>query len=480
MKNRMALGKQLTANFTAMVAVTVLLSGFSIVDSSNLQRILEREVNASAQRTDLVGQLTTSLAEMKGRRQLLISSDVSTGEQRRSLLRADSAKVDRLLAGLDPLVKDARQRQLLDALRNAHQSWANNHKDLTVRCADCHAAGALGTDDGNRQRDQMEQASQGLAQMQRESLGAATREVEASVERSRWLAIGLGSLAVALCAWILRVVRRSMKSLRKTTGLLSEGSKQAVAGARQVKEAGAALAQSAEEQSRNVGATSSTAGELATMTQKNAELANRSAALMGRVEEGVQAANSTLRSLKLSMDEIAASSGKVSGIIKVIDGIAFQTNILALNAAVEAARAGESGLGFAVVADEVRNLAQRSADAARDTGSLIDESADKSAEGRSRLDEVIKSIEEITVRSTEVKALVDGVSMGNQEQAKGIEEIARAVRQMEQQVHQVLRSEEDLTLAGQQISAQIMSVENGVERLQLMVDGAGVAGWRGG
>jgi methyl-accepting chemotaxis protein/methyl-accepting chemotaxis protein-1 (serine sensor receptor) len=142
-----------------------------------------------------------------------------------------------------------------------------------------------------------------------------------------------------------------------------------------------------------------------------------------------------------------------------------------LNAAVEAARAGESGLGFAVVADEVRNLAQRSAEAARDTGSLIDESAAKSLEGRARLDEVIKSIEEITGRSTEVKTLVDGVSTGSQEQAKGIEEIARAVRQMEQQVHQVLRSGEDLTLAGQRISAQTTNVENGVARLQAMVDG---------
>jgi methyl-accepting chemotaxis protein/methyl-accepting chemotaxis protein-1 (serine sensor receptor) len=415
---------------------------------------------------------------MKGARQLLIAGDTSTAEQRMSLLRATSANVDRLLAGLDPLIAEARQRQLLESLRHAHQSWAANHRDLTVRCADCHTPGAVGMEGGNQQHGQMERAAEGLAQMQRDSLAVASREVEASVARSRWIAIGLGGLAAVLCAWILRVVRRSMKSLRKTTSLLSEGSTQAVAGAMQVKDASAALARNAEQQSQSVGTTSSTAEELAAMTQKNAELANQSAALMVRVEEGVQAANSTLRSLQASMDEIAASSGKVSGIIKVIDGIAFQTNILALNAAVEAARAGESGLGFAVVADEVRNLAQRSAEAARDTGSLIDESAAKSLEGRARLDEVIKSIEEITGRSTEVKALVDGVSMGSQEQAKGIEEIARAVRQMEQQVHQVLRSGEDLTLAGQQISAQTTNVENGVARLQAMVDGTRSA--RGG
>jgi methyl-accepting chemotaxis protein/methyl-accepting chemotaxis protein-1 (serine sensor receptor) len=471
MKDRMALGKQLTANFAAMVAVMALLCGFLMVDAGRLQRILERDVKASARRTDLIGQLNTSLAEMKGVRQLLITGDTSTAEQRRSLLGAGSAKVDRLLAELDPLVTVARERQLLESLRKAHQSWAANHRDPGARCADCHAPGAVGMEGGNRQHGQMEQASEGLAQVQRDSLAAASGEVETTVARSHWYAIGLGGLAAALCAWILRVVHRSMKSLRKTTLLLSEGSTQAVAGAMHVKDASAALAQNAEQQSRNVGTTSSTAEELAAMTQKNAGLANQSAALMVRVEEGVQAANSTLRSLQASMDEIAASSGKVSGIIKVIDGIAFQTNILALNAAVEAARAGESGLGFAVVADEVRNLAQRSAEAARDTSGLIDESAAKSIEGRTRLDEVIKSIEEITARSTEVKALVDGVSLGNQEQAKGIEEIARSVRQMEQQVHQVLRSGEDLTLVAQQISAQTTTVENGVARLQSMVDG---------
>jgi hypothetical protein len=293
MKNHMALGKQLTANFAAMMVVTALLGGFLIVDSGDLQRILVGELNASARRTDLIGQLTAALAEMKGARQLLIASDTSTAEQRRSLVKASSANVDRLLAGLDPLVTEARERQLFESLGKAHQSWTASHRDLTVRCADCHTPGAAGMEGGNRQHGQMERASEGLAQMQRDSLAAAAREVEVSVARSRWIAAGLGGLAAALCAWILRVVHRSMKSLRKTTLLLSEGSTQAVAGATQVKEASAALAENAEQQSRNVGTTSSTAEELAAMTQKNAGLAHQSAALMARVEEGVQAANST-------------------------------------------------------------------------------------------------------------------------------------------------------------------------------------------
>jgi methyl-accepting chemotaxis protein len=253
--------------------------------------------------------------------------------------------------------------------------------------------------------------------------------------------------------------------------LLAEGSLQAIAGARQVEGASAALFPYAEQQSRNVQTTSSAAEELAATTQRNAGNANQSATLMVAVQEEVEAANSTLRSLQASMDEIAGSSAKISGIIKVIDGIAFQTNILALNAAVEAARAGESGLGFAVVADEVRSLAQRSAVAAKDTSSPIEESAAKSLEGKARLVEVIKSIEGVTNRSAAVKVLVDGVSLGSQEQAKGIDEIAQAVRKMEQQVKQVLRSGEELTLAVQRISAQTTNVDSGVARLHTLVDG---------
>ena len=185
---------------------------------------------------------------------------------------------------------------------------------------------------------------------------------------------------------------------------------QAAVAASQVKNVSGPLSQAASDQARAAQSTSATTEQLASMTQKNAEHSSQSAALMLRVEESVQAANLTLRSLQTSMDEIGVSSNKISGIIKVIDGIAFQTNLLALNAAVEAARAGEAGLGFAVVAQEVRDLAQRSAQAARDTTSLIEESVARSVEGKSRLEEVIRSIQGVTLRSAEVKALVDGVS----------------------------------------------------------------------
>ena len=132
-----------------------------------------------------------------------------------------------------------------------------------------------------------------------------------------------------------------------------------------------------------------------------------------------------------SMEQIDASSLKIGNIIKVIDDIAFQTNILALNAAVEAARAGEAGLGFAVVADEVRTLAQRCSQAAKDTAALIEESIANSRDGGEKLGQVTTAVAEITSSAAKVKTLVDEISLANDEQARGIQQVNGAITQMQ-------------------------------------------------
>jgi methyl-accepting chemotaxis protein/methyl-accepting chemotaxis protein-1 (serine sensor receptor) len=171
------------------------------------------------------------------------------------------------------------------------------------------------------------------------------------------------------------------------------------------------------------------------------------------------------------MYEINAQSGKISKIIKTIDEIAFQTNILALNAAVEAARAGEAGMGFAVVADEVRNLAQRAAQAAKDTSSLIEESIAKSNDGKAKVDQVAAAIQALTADSATIKTLVDEVNLGSQEQARGIDQIVKAISQMEQVTQKNAAGAEEGASAAEQLTAQSETVKDVLARLNTLVGG---------
>ena len=172
-----------------------------------------------------------------------------------------------------------------------------------------------------------------------------------------------------------------------------------------------------------------------------------------------------------AMKDLDASGENIARIIKVIDGIAFQTNILALNAAVEAARAGEAGMGFAVVADEVRNLAQRCAQAAKDTAALIEESIAKSNDGKVKVDQVASAIRAISEESAKVKTLVDEVNLGSQEQARGIEQIGKAITQMEQVTQKTAANAEESASAAEELSAQSETLKNVVVRLTAMVGG---------
>ena len=192
------------------------------------------------------------------------------------------------------------------------------------------------------------------------------------------------------------------------------------------------------------------------------------------MNEAIPTVNANLaahQELSRAIAGMSASSEKVSKVIKIIDEIAFQTNILALNAAVEAARAGEAGMGFAVVADEVRNLARRSADAARETSGLIEESLLRSRESRQTLDKLSAALEANNKVARAVKVETDQIRGGSEEQVRGIGEISKSISVMSQVTQSTAAQAEESASAATELCAQSEALTRIVESLSVMVSG---------
>ncbi len=311
------------------------------------------------------------------------------------------------------------------------------------------------------------------------------------------LCVGGTALSLGLGFFIARAISRPILLITEELG---SGSTQIASASGQVASSGQTLALGASEQAASLEETSASLEEISGMTRKNTENAGtarqlsseaRIAANTGALRTGEMAAATTAISeaAKEMSDAIAGikkSSDDVSKILKTIDEIAFQTNILALNAAVEAARAGEAGAGFAVVAEEVRSLAQRSAEAAKETARLIEASSSQSGRGveasrkvEGRIEEIVRksdavkeSLATIQDKATRVDALVSEIATASKEQNTGIEQINKTVDQLDKVTQSNAAAAEESASAAEELSSQSGEMEQIVVRLKQIVLGA--------
>ncbi len=249
--------------------------------------------------------------------------------------------------------------------------------------------------------------------------------------KRRW-ALLLTALAVVIAALAgALVVRSATRALKSVAFNLDAEAEQLAEASAQLATAAQTAACGASDQAASIEETSAATEEINATAQQNSENSRSAAELAVRAQQISGETNRALEQMETAMGEIAAQSCKISHIIKVIEEIAFQTNILALNAAVEAARAGAAGAGFAVVADEVRSLAQRCSQAARNTSELIEGSIAKSSEGKVKVESVATSVRSMSGELTKIKALVEEVSRRGEEQTTGLGQVSKAMLRFE-------------------------------------------------
>lgn len=345
-------------------------------------------------------------------------------------------------------------------------------------------------------RDKFYNEIDGYVKYQEELISEDVDDIQDAVDKLIYISIILLAVAltvgIIIAAFISRIISRPLVTLTQAANKLAAGdldvdvrvssrdeigvlamafakmtdntneamtninvaSEQVASGSGQVSDSSMALSQGAAEQASSIEELTASLEEIASQTKLNADNATEANNLADAAKVGAEQGNEQMDEMLKAMEDINESSSNISKIIKVIDEIAFQTNILALNAAVEAARAGQHGKGFAVVAEEVRNLAARSANAAKETTDMIEDSIKKAEGGTKIAKDTAEALKEIVEDVAKAAALVGDITIASNEQASAIEQINQGVMQVSQVVQSNSATAEESAAASEELSSQ--------------------------
>jgi methyl-accepting chemotaxis protein len=480
MRSTISVTAKLSAVFLAISLLVLSMSWACIYAILALGHEVTLASEVTGQRALLCGQLQGYSAKMRGalRGAILYSTkdmhkaDAAAKAGQQFMEFADAA--EKIAGQLDAAQASPAERDAASRVKAAIEDW----EPLAARIEKLSFDGRFGDDltattmRSLQMGNQLDEATDFLVKAQTDSFVRAAQNSAAVSWRGRAVALPLIGITLVTCLigfWVMRGATGVMRNVAESILLSAD---QVRAAAAQVSTASQSLAQATSQQAASIEETSASSAEISAMAHKNTDNALSASELVTQSGHTFEEADRSLDQMVEAIGAVAESGGKISKIIKVIDEIAFQTNILALNAAVEAARAGEAGMGFAVVADEVRNLAQRCAQAARETASLIEDSITKSNDGKSKVEQVAHAIHSITAEAAKVKTLVEEVHIGSSEQTRGLEQMNKAIAQMEQTTQTNAATAEQSASAAEQLNAQSETVRAAIESLNQLLGAA--------
>ncbi len=475
MRGTWTIGRKLYTGIGALVALLLLAGTNALWVASTMRSEIDAATNVGARRVEIAFRVLTDAKDVKSaQRQMLVAAyrkDAPKVAEAKQAIATELDSFHKNATALRPYLQSEQGRAMLSEIEDRISRWTplNTAVEKLLGEDKVDEAAHKAHDECAPIINGVDSIGEQLVDRQHMLFQQSVQDTLNGYSSSRWVMLLMLALSIGVGGLVAWVVHSISGSLGRRAVEMRDGAQQVVSAAQQVASSAQSLSQGANDQAASLEETSASMEEMASMTRQNAENSQQAAGLMGEVDKRVAESNRALGAMVSSMTSIQESSAKVARIIKTIDEIAFQTNILALNAAVEAARAGEAGMGFAVVSDEVRNLAQRSAQAAKDTAALIEESSANASAGSQTVQQVATAITAITASVTKVKGLVDEVSVASRQQAQGIDQVTQALSQMEKVTQTTAATAEESAAASEELNAQAETAMLVVGKIEQMV-----------
>ena len=471
----MKLGTRIGLGFGLVFFLMIVIMVVVIFGMSNIQSTLTKIVDVNVYKLNLCETMANSIYKVTNNvRQMILTDDLSEKEELQKQITQLREAYDKASAELDKTEATEAGLELRQRIKDsAAETRPKNNKIIEFALAGNNAEGLKVLNEAEAGIQEWLGLLDEAVELQNDSNTQEADNASRTNQSILLLIIALGTASIIIGIIAAYFITRGItKPVNHIVNSLEEGAQQVASASNQLSATSQQLAEGNAEQASSIEETSSTLEESASMVRQNSENTKQAALLAAQTKTSSDKGNQDMLDMMSSMTEIKKSSDQIAKIIKVIDDIAFQTNILALNAAVEAARAGDAGMGFAVVAEEVRNLAQRSAQSAKDTAAIIESNIELSEKGVGVAKKVGESLQEINVQAKKVNELMDEIAAASQEQSQGISQINKAISQMEKVTQQNAANAEESASASEELSSQAQNLREIVQQLSLLVNGA--------